>query len=233
MSFFQISPAELSALRLSVSVALWALGLSLVPGVLFGWLLARRDFRGKSLVDAVLHLPLVVPPVVTGYVLLRLLGTRGLLGRWLADTFDVHIAFTWRAAVIAAAVMGFPLLVRAVRLGVELVDRRLEQAAATLGAAPWRVLATVTLPLAMPGILTGAVLAFARSLGEFGATITFAGNLPGETRTLPLAVYGFLQQPGGDAAAMRLVVISVALSLAALLVSETLARRVSYRLGHR
>lgn len=232
MSWLLLSAEEVSALRLSVTVALWALLFSAVPGVFCGWLLARRRFWGKSLLDAVVHLPLVLPPVVTGYVLLLALGRNGAVGAWLHEAFGVHIAFTRWAAALAAAVMGFPLMVRSVRLGVELVDQRLEQAARTLGAGPWRVLFTVTLPLAMPGILTGFVLAFARSLGEFGATITFAGNIAGETRTLPLALFTFTQMPGGEGPAMRLVVISVLLSLAALLFSEILARRISSRLGH-
>ncbi|MBT8484866.1 MAG: molybdate ABC transporter permease subunit [Phycisphaerales bacterium] len=226
-----LGEAEWAAVRLSAVVAAWALLISAPPGIALGWLLARKRFWGKSLLDAVVHLPLVLPPVVTGYVLLMLLGRQG-IGEWLEEV-GIPIAFTQRAAVLAAAVMGFPLLVRAVRLGIELVDRRVEDAAATLGASPWRVFLTVTTPLALPGILTGCVLAFARSLGEFGATITFASNIAGETRTLPLAIFSFSQVPGGDAAAIRLVVISVVLSLAALLVSEVLARRVSSRLGHR
>ena len=231
MSWMQLSDAEWSALRLSVIVATWAVLLSAGPGVLCGWLLARRRFWGKSILDAMVHLPLVLPPVVTGYVLLRLLGRQGVVGSWLSSTFGWEIAFTRSAAVVASAVMGFPLLVRAVRLGIELVDQRLEQAARTLGAGPWRVALTVTLPLALPGIMTGLVLAFARSLGEFGATITFASNIEGETRTLPLALFTFTQSPGGDGPATRLVVISIILSLGALMFSEILARRVSARLG--
>ncbi len=228
-----LNEAEWSAVRVSLIVAAWALAGSVVPGVACGWLLARVRFRGLALVDAIVHLPLVLPPVVTGYALLMLLGRGGPLGRWLFDTFGLEIAFTRTAAVLAGAVMGFPLLVRAVRLGVELVDRRLEEAAATLGASPLRVALSVTLPLALPGILTGCVLAFARSLGEFGATITFAGSFAGETRTLPLAVHAFATTPGGDDAAFRLVVVSVVLSLSALLASEVLAQRVSARLGRR
>lgn len=203
---------------LSLKVALWCMGITLLPGIALGWVLARKDFVGKTLVDALVHLPLVLPPVVVGYLLLVGLGRRGLV--------DLDIAFTWRAAVAASAVMGFPLMVRAVRLAIELVDRRLEQAAATLGAGPWRVFMTITLPLSLPGVLTGMVLAFARSLGEFGATMTFAANIPEQTRTLPLAVYTAIQSPGGDAQAARLVVISIALSLAALVISELLARRI-------
>jgi molybdate transport system permease protein len=227
-----ITAEEWSALRLSAWVALWSVLISLVPGVLCGWLLARCRFPGKAFFDALVHLPLVVPPVVTGYLLLLTLGRNGPIGGWLHDAFGIDIAFTQTAAVLAAAVMGFPLLVRAVRLGVELVDGRLEQAARTLGAGSLRIFLTITLPLAMPGILTGCVLAFARSLGEFGATITFAGNIEGQTRTIPLALFTYTQTPGGDAAAARLLVISIVLSFAALLASETLARRVSRRLGH-
>jgi molybdate transport system permease protein len=228
-----MTEAEWTALRLSVIVAIGAVAVSAVPGVLLGWLLARRDFRGKAVLDAVVHLPLVLPPVVIGYLLLLTLGRNGALGGWLHDAFGLDVAFTRGAAVLASAVMGFPLLVRAARLGIELVDRRVEDAARTLGASPRRVLLSVTLPLAMPGILTGLVLAFARSLGEFGATITFAGNIEGASRTLPLALFTFTQTPGGDAPALRLVIISVALSFVALLASEVLARRVSRRLGHR
>jgi molybdate transport system permease protein len=202
-----------------------------VPGVAVAWLLARREFRGKVLLDALVHLPLVLPPVVVGYLLLLALGRRGWLGRWLHDALGVDVAFTWKAAALAAAVMGFPLLVRSVRLAIELVDVRLEQAARTLGAGPLRLFWTVTLPLAYPGLVTGAVLAFARSLGEFGATITFAGNIEGVSRTLPVAIYTSMQTPGGDASALRLVLISLAVSLAALLCSELMARRVRLRLG--
>lgn len=216
---------EWSVLALSARVAA-ACALSLaLPGLFFGWLLARRRFRGKSVLDALLHAPLVMPPVVTGYLLLVVLGRRGLVGGWLDRAFGITFAFTWKAAVIASAVMALPLMVRSVRLAVELVDRRLEDAARTLGAGPLRTFATVTLPLAFPGVLTGLVLAFARSLGEFGATIVFAGNIEGETRTLPLAVYTYLQTPGGEAAALRLVLLSVLFALAALVLSEHLARR--------
>jgi len=220
-----MSDAEWSALLLSLRVAVASALLTLVPGIAVGWLLARRRFLGRTLLDAVVHLPLVLPPVAIGYLLLRALGRRTALGAWL------DLAFTWKAAAVASMVMAFPLMVRAVRLAIELVDRRLEEAARTLGAGPWRVFATVTLPLAMPGVLTGLLLSFARSLGEFGATISFAGNIEGETRTLPLAIYSHAQTPGGDAAAMRLVVLSLLLSLGALLLSELLARRVARRTG--
>lgn len=226
-----LTPAEWSALGLSLRVALWSTALCLLPGIGFGWLLARRRFPGKALLDALLHLPLVLPPVVVGYLLLLALGRSGPVGRWLYDTLGVQLAFTWQGAVLAAAVMGFPLMVRSVRLAIELVDPRLEQAAGTLGANPYRVLATITLPLAVPGIVTGTLLCFARSLGEFGATITFVGNIAGQTRTLPLATFTFLQVPGGDAGAFRLMIISVLLSLSALLASDVLARRALARLG--
>jgi molybdate transport system permease protein len=226
-----LTPDEMTALWLSMKVALACTVVIAVPGVACGWLLARRRFPGKLFVDAVVHAPLVMPPVVTGYLLLRLLGQHGAVGQWLHGWFGISLAFSWHGAVIASAVMGFPLMVRSVRLAIDLVDPRLEQAAVSLGARPLRAFLTVTLPLAGPGILTGLVLAFARSLGEFGATITFVGNIAGETRTLPLAVFTYVQTPGGDQAALRLVVISVLLSIGALIVSEILARRMRQRLG--
>ena len=216
---------EWEVLALSARVAAACALVLASPGVAFGWLLARSQFRGKVLVDALLHAPLVVPPVVTGYLLLVVLGRRGLLGQWLFEHFGVTFAFTWKAAVVASAVMSLPLMVRAVRLSVELVDRRLEDAAHTLGAGPLRIFATITLPLALPGVLTGLILSFARSLGEFGATMIFAGNIAGETRTLPLAIYSCLQIPDGERAAARLVVISLVVALAALVVSEAVSRR--------
>lgn len=225
-----LSAEEWAAVVLSLRVATVCVAVTLVPGVTAGWLLARVRFPGKAIVDACLHLPLVLPPVVVGYILLLLLSPRGMVGGWLGNV-GVSVAFTWWAAVLASAVMGFPLLVRAVRLTIELVDVRLEQAARTLGASPWRVWWTVTLPLAMPGVLTGAVLAFARSLGEFGATVMFAGNIEGETRTLPLALYTYTQVPGGDGAAMRLAMLSILLAFAALLASEWLARRMRRAMG--
>lgn len=218
--------AELAALWLSMRVAAWSVALMLVPAIGIAWLLARRDFPGKSLVDAVVHLPLVLPPVVVGFLLLLVLGRNGWIGRVLHERFGIEIAFTWKAAAIAAAVMGFPLMVRSIRIGIELVDRRLEQAARTLGAGWFRVLTTVTLPLALPGLAAGVLLAFARSLGEFGATITFAGNIEGRTRTLPSAIYTYTQIPGGDPAAIRLMVLSIALALAAMIVSQIIARRL-------
>ena len=222
---------EIEALSLSLKVALWAVGCSLVPGIAVAWLLARRDFPGKALLDSLVHLPLVLPPVALGYLLLVLFGRNGPGGAWLHDWFGLSLVFSWRGAALAAAVMAFPLLVRAVRLSMEAVDRRLETAAQTLGARPLRVFLTVTLPLTTPGILTGLLLAFVRCLGEFGATITFAANVPGETRTLPLALYTALQIPGGEAGATRLALISVALAILALVASQYLARQVSRRIG--
>ena len=221
------TPDELTAIRLSLRVATWAMLTSLPFGVAAAMLLARGRFWGKGLFNGIVHLPLVMPPVVTGYVLLLLFGRHGPLGAFLADHFGIVFAFRWTGAALACAVMGFPLMVRAIWLSLEAVDRRLEAAAQTLGAGPLWVLATVTLPLALPGILAGMVLSFARSLGEFGATITFVSNIPGETETLPTAIYTLTQVPGGDAGALRLTLVSVAISLAALLVSDLLSRRVA------
>ncbi len=194
------------------------------------WLLARTDFPGKVILDGIIHLPLVVPPVVTGWVLLLVFAPGGPIGGPLERWFGVSVMFRWTGAAIAAGIMALPLMVRAMRLSIEAVDQRLEQAARTLGAGRWRAYATITLPLALPGILAGVVLGFARSLGEFGATITFVSNVPGETQTLPLAIYAALQQPGGEAIVWRLAAISVGLSLAALVVSEAVARRQGRRL---
>ncbi|MCH8183374.1 MAG: molybdate ABC transporter permease subunit [Proteobacteria bacterium] len=227
---FTLSPAEADALLLSLRVSLVATFVSLPLGLLTAWVLARRDFWGKSILDAIIHLPLVVPPVVVGYLLLVLLGRNGPVGGFLYDVFGITVAFTWQGAAVAAAVMAFPLMVRAIRLSIEAADQRLETAARTLGAGPLRVFATVTLPQILPGILVGVVLAFARALGEFGATITFVSNIPGETRTLPLAIFGLLQVPGTDEAVIRLVVISIAVAFAALIASEILSRRISRRL---
>jgi len=227
--FDTLTPSELEAVRLSLKVAAVAVLASLPPGFALAWLLARRNFPGKALLDAVVHLPLVLPPVVIGYLLLVLFGRRGPLGQWLEETFGIVFAFRWTGAALACALMGLPLLVRAIRLSLETIDRRLESAAATLGANRLWVLASVTIPLCLPGIVTGMLLSFARSLGEFGATITFVSNIPGETQTLPLAIYSYTQVPGGDAQAMRLCVLSVLLSLAALLASETVVRRAHRR----
>ena len=220
-----LSDEEIRILLLSLRVALCSMVLLAIPGIWLGWLLARRNFMGKSLVDALVHLPLVLPPVVTGYLLLLLLGRRGILGSHLESWFDVRIAFTWKGAAIAAAVMAFPLMVRSVRLAIEMTDRQLEDAARVHGAGPWRVMWSITLPLAAPGIIAGLVLSFVRALGEFGATITLAGNIPGESQTLPVAVYAFAQVPDGEASVMRLAGISIAVSLVALMCSNWLSRR--------
>ena len=227
---WSLTPLETEALGLSLRVSLWSVATSLPFGLLMAWLLARHDFFGKNLLNGLVHLPLVVPPVVVGYLLLVLLGREGPLGAWLYETLGVTIAFTWQGAALAAAVMAFPLMVRAMRLSLEAVDRRLEAAARTLGAGPLEVFWTITLPLMAPGILAGAILGFARSLGEFGATITFVSNIPGETRTLPLALFSQVQSLGGEAAALRLTAISVVLAFAALAASEILARRLHRRL---
>ncbi|MCD9033661.1 molybdate ABC transporter permease subunit [Luteimonas sp. Y-2-2-4F] len=219
-----LTPAEWDVVALSLKVALAASLASLPLGVATGWLLARRRFPGKALLDALIHLPLVLPPVVIGYLLLVGFGAQGPLGRFLGQ-FGIEFAFRWTGAALASAIMGFPLMVRAIRLSIEHVDRRLEQAAATLGASPWRVFASVTLPLAWPGLVAGAVLGFAKALGEFGATITFVSAIPGETRTIASAIYGLMQVPGGEAGIWRLALVSMALSLGALLVSEWLVRR--------
>jgi len=216
---------------LSLKVSLWAVACSLPVGIACAWMLARCRFPGKILLDGLVHLPLVTPPVVVGYLLLIVLGRNGWLGRLFHDWFGVTFTFTWKGAAVAAAVMAFPLMVRAIRLGIESVDRRLEEAARTLGATPARSLFTVTLPLAAPGLLTGALLAFARCLGEFGATITFVSNVPGQTRTLPLAIYTLLQTPEGETAAAWLAGVSLALAIVALAASELAARAVRKRLN--
>jgi molybdate transport system permease protein len=222
-----LSPEEATAVRLSLRVAFWAMTTSLIPGILIALVLARGRFWGKSLLDGLVHLPLVMPPVVTGYILLILLGRRGPLGRFLDEHFDIVFAFRWTGAALACAVMGFPLMVRAIRLSIEAVDRQLEDAAATLGAGPIWVFLVITLPLALPGVIAGMILSFARSMGEFGATITFVSNIPGETQTLPSLIYTLTQVPGGDAGAIRLTLISIAISMLALLAAEFLARRLA------
>ena len=228
---FTLSPEELSAIRLSLRVAFWAMLSSLPPAVLVAMVLARGHFWGKALLDGLVHLPLVLPPVVIGYVLLLLFGRRGPLGAPLADYFGIVFAFRWTGAALASAIMGFPLMVRAIRLSIEAIDRRLEDAAGTLGAGPVWVFLVVTLPMILPGIVAGMILSFARSMGEFGATITFVSNIPGETQTLPSAIYTFTQVPGGDAGALRLTAIAIAVSMAALLIAELLARRLGRRLS--
>jgi molybdate transport system permease protein len=220
-----LTPAEWEIVRLSLKIGGVAMMVTLPIAFSFAWLLARGRFPGKVLLDGLVHLPLVLPPVVTGWLLLIAFGPHGPIGGWLQSWFGMTVLFRWTGAAIAAGVMGLPLMVRAIRLSIEAVDRRLESAARTLGAGPWRTFWTVTLPLSMPGVLAGAVLGFARSIGEFGATITFVSNIPGQTRTLPLAIYSALQLPDGDAEVLRLALVSVALSFGALIVSELLARR--------
>jgi molybdate transport system permease protein len=226
-----LSPDEWQAVALSLRVSLWATLVSLPLGILAAVALARWSFPGKALLNGLIHLPLILPPVVTGYLLLLTFGRMGPVGGFLYDTFGITLAFRWTGAALAAAVMAFPLMVRAIRLSVEAVDPRLEQAAATIGASRPVVFLTVTLPLILPGIIAGAVLAFAKAMGEFGATITFVSNIPGETQTIPSAIYAFLQVPGGDAQAFRLVVISILLAMGALILSEGLARRAARRVA--
>ena len=222
---------EIDAVRLSLRVAFWAMLGSLPFGLATAMVLARGRFWGKTLLDGVVHLPLVMPPVVTGYLLLLLLGRHGPLGRFLAESFGLVFAFRWTGAALASAVMGFPLMVRAIRLSLDAVDCRLEEAAGTLGAGRAFVFMLITLPLIAPGIVAGMVLSFARSLGEFGATITFVSNIPGETRTVASAIYTLTQTPGGDAGALRLTLVSIALSLVALLAADLLARRIGRRIA--
>lgn len=224
-----LSPAEFEILQLSLKVALLGVLASLPVALAVSFLLARREFPGKTLLDGIVHLPLVLPPVVIGYLLLIGFGRQGMIGSFLEQHFGIVLAFRWTGAALASAVMGLPLAVRAMRQSIEDVDRRLEAAAATLGANPLMVFATVTLPLIIPGILNGLLLSFARSLGEFGATITFVSNIPGETQTLPLAIYSLTQVPGGDPQAIRLCVLAVVLSLAALITSEWTIRRARRR----
>ncbi len=227
---FDISPTEWMAILLSLKVSVVATLFATPIGIGLAWALARYEFWGKSIIDAAVHLPLVLPPVVTGYLLLLTFGRRGLVGEWLADHLGIVFAFRWTGAALACGVMSFPLLIRPIRLSIEAVDRRMEQAASTLGASTWQVFATVTLPLALPGILAGMVLGFAKAIGEFGATITFVSNIPGETQTISAAIYSLIQTPDGDTAALRLVVVSIALSMAALVASELFARRATRRL---
>ena len=228
---FDFTAAEIEAVRLSLRVALWAMIGSLPFGLAIAMVLARGRFWGKSVLDGVVHLPLVMPPVVTGYLLLLLFGRHGPVGRLLDEWFGIVLAFRWTGAALASAIMGFPLLVRAIRLSLDAVDRRLEEAAGTLGAGRLFVFALVTLPLIAPGIIAGMVLSFARSLGEFGATITFVSNIPGETRTIPSAIYTLTQTPGGDIGALRLTVVSIALAFIALMTADLLARRMGRRLS--
>lgn len=224
-----LSPAEYAILWLSLKVAVCCVLVLILPATAMAWVLARKRFWGHALLDALVHLPMVLPPVVLGYMLLVLLGRRGWIGHWLYAQFHIQLTFHWWGAVIASAVMAFPLMVRAIRQALMQVNPQLEQAAQTLGASPLKVFFTISLPLSYHGLLTGGILAFSRSLGEFGATITFAGNLEGETRTLPLAIYSLTQSPDGEAGALRLVVLSVLVSVIALLVSQWLERRLLRR----
>ncbi|MBQ4769587.1 molybdate ABC transporter permease subunit [Pectobacterium versatile] len=226
-----LSDYEWQAVELSLKVSVVAVACSLPFGILMAWILVRCRFPGKSLLDSIIHLPLVLPPVVIGYLLLVAMGRRGVIGSWLYDWFGFSFSFSWRGAALASAIVAFPLMVRAIRLSLDSVDKHLEQAARTLGASPWRVFFTITLPLSFPGIVVGTVLAFARSLGEFGATITFVSNIPGETRTIPLAMYTLIETPGAEADAARLCIIAIVLSLAALLASEWLTNWSRKRLG--
>jgi molybdate transport system permease protein len=228
---FTLTPEEQAAVELSIRVSLWATVTSLPPGLIVAMLLSRGKFWGKSILNGIVFLPLVLPPVVTGYILLLLFGRRGPLGAFLADNFGIVFAFRWTGAALACAVMGFPLLVRALQLSIDAIDRGLEDAAGTLGANAVWVFATVTLPLILPGIIAGTILSFARAMGEFGATITFVSNIPGETQTLPSAIYTFTQVPGGDVAAFRLTAIAIVVSMSALLTSEAIGYLVGRRLG--
>ncbi|TPL03377.1 MULTISPECIES: molybdate ABC transporter permease subunit [unclassified Mesorhizobium] len=225
-----LTPDEWNAVRLSIKVATVAMIASLPPGILIALLLARGRFWGKTLLNGLVHLPLILPPVVTGYLLLLTFGRRGPAGAFLAEHFGIVFSFRWTGAALACGVMGFPLMVRAIRLSIEAVDRRIEAAAGTLGANPLWVFATITLPLILPGLIAGAILSFAKAMGEFGATITFVSNIPNETQTLPSAIYTFTQVPGGDEGALRLTLISIVISMVALIASEVLARRVGPRM---
>lgn len=226
-----LTDAEWQVLALSAKVGLWATFLCVMPGVFFGWLLARKNFMAKPVLEAVLFMPMVLPPTVPGYLLLVVFGSQGVVGQWFKTHFDIEFAFNWKGAVLAAAVIAFPLMVQAAKLSVQMIDRRIELAANTLGASPIKVWLTVTLPMMLPGILIGAIMVFSRSLGEFGATITFVGNIAGETRTLPLAIYSATHQIDGDAIAMRLILICVALAFLSLLLSNVLTRRAERWLG--
>ncbi|MBP2550484.1 molybdate transport system permease protein [Neorhizobium galegae] len=230
MDAFSLSPEEWAAIRLSLQVSVVAMVASLPFGVLTAYVLARGRFWGKSLLNGLVHLPLILPPVVTGYILLILFGRRGPIGAFLADHFGIVLSFRWTGAALACAVMGFPLMVRSIRLSIEAVDAKLEEAAGTLGASPLFVFLTVTLPLMLPGVVAGMILAFAKAMGEFGATITFVSNIPGETQTLSAAIYTFTQVPGGDAGALRLTLVAIVLSMAALLASEALSRMIGKRI---
>jgi molybdate transport system permease protein len=231
--FDALSPEEWRAVALSLRVSFWAMLLSLPLGIFVAYALARWEFWGKQVLNGLVHLPLILPPVVTGYLLLLTFGRKGAVGQFLDEWFGIVLAFRWTGAVLAAAVMAFPLMVRAIRLAIEAVDPKLEEAASTLGAPRLWVFATVTLPLILPGIVAGAVLAFAKAMGEFGATITFVSNIPGQTQTLPSAIYAFLQVPGGDGQAFRLVVVAIVVAMAALLLAEWVSRGIAKRIAGR
>ena len=230
MGWLSLSAEEWDSIRLSLLVSVVAMLCSLPFGVVIAYALARGRFWGKSLLNGLVHLPLILPPVVTGYVLLILFGRRGPIGAFLADHFGIVLSFRWTGAALACAVMGFPLLVRSIRLSIEAIDARLEEAAGTLGASPIMVFATITLPLMLPGVVAGMILSFAKAMGEFGATITFVSNIPGETQTLSAAIYTFTQVPGGDAGALRLTIVAIVISMAALLASEAMARIIGRRI---
>jgi molybdate transport system permease protein len=226
-----LTDPEWQALILSAQVGVWATLLCLLPGIFCGWLLARKTFFGKPAFEALLFMPMVLPPTVPGYLLLVTFGSQGVAGQWLKENFNIEFAFNWKGAVLASAIIAFPLMVQATKLAVQMIDRRLELAASTLGASPIKVWLTVTLPLMIPGILIGLIMVFSRSLGEFGATITFVGNIEGETRTLPLAIYSATHQINGDSMAIRLIVISLTFAFFSLLLSNILSRRAEKRLG--
>lgn len=231
IEFFQFSPTEMNSIKLSIKVALVAILFSLPFAVFFAWLLARKQFWGKALLNGIIHLPLVLPPVVIGYLLLVSMGRNGIIGRHLLAWFDFSFGFSWYGAALASAIVAFPLMVRSIRTSFEAVDFRLEQAAQTLGASAVRVFFTVSFPLALPGVLAGVILGFARSLGEFGSTITFVSNIPNVTQTIPLAMYSFIETPGTENSVMRLCLISIFISLISLLLSEWLAKRTQHKLG--
>jgi len=226
-----LSPDDWRAVALSLRVSFWATLLSLPPGLLTAYALARWRFPGRQVLNGLVHLPLILPPVVTGYLLLLAFGRKGWVGQYLDQWFGIVLAFRWTGAALAAAVMAFPLMVRAMRLAIEAVDPKLEAAAGTLGAPPPLVFATITLPLILPGIIAGAILAFAKAMGEFGATITFVSNIPGQTQTLPSALYAQLQVPGGEDQATRLVIVAIAVAMGALVLSEWVSRAVARRIG--
>lgn len=226
-----LTESEWQVLSLSAQVGICATLLCALPGIFFGWLLARRDFFAKPALEALLFMPMVLPPTVPGYLLLVVFGSQGVAGQWLKNNFDIELAFNWKGAVLASAIIAFPLMVQAAKLSVQMIDRRLESAASTLGSSPFKVWCSVTLPLMLPGILIGSIMVFSRSLGEFGATITFVGNIAGETRTLPLAIYSATHQIDGDAMALRLILICLALAFFSLLLSNILTRRAEKWLG--